>query len=226
MKHYLALAALAVSLHLSAESSRAAFVIQVDVDGLDDGVLTFSPNFSFGGDTTTASQSSPSAAVGLTGGDSIFGGNGVNTADTYVFSYTPSTMMGNVDNLNLAAGTPLNTTGSLASGLSAGASGLYAVYAAWPSTTNVTGGLTTFSLTHDGGTLSVQIDQNTLSNQWVFLGNATLTEGTSYDLAQVAGSNTFVSMRASGVLFDAIPEPSTGILTLGALAGLVLRRRR
>jgi hypothetical protein len=31
---------------------KAAYLVEVDIDGLDDGVLVFSPDFSFGGDTT------------------------------------------------------------------------------------------------------------------------------------------------------------------------------
>ena len=45
-------------------------------------------NFSFGGDTTSASTSVASQAAGLIGANSIFGGNG-SANDVYVFSYTP-----------------------------------------------------------------------------------------------------------------------------------------
>lgn len=209
-----------------AAPARAAFVIEVDTDGLDDGVLTFSPNFSFGGDTTTASQSSASTAVGLTGGDSIFGGNGLELLDTYQYSYMPAVVGMDADNRPLAAGTSLNTIGDVASGLTAGASGLYAVYAAWPLTTNVLGGNTLFEMAHDGGMLSISLDQNALSNQWIPLGTVELTEGNTYTLSQMAGSNAFVSMRASGVLFDRIPEPGAVGLVSAALGLLALRRRR
>lgn len=204
----------------------AAFVIQIDTDGRDDGILAFHPNFSFGTGTTSASQSSPSSAVGLAPADSIFGGNATTELDTYAFRYTPSTTAGDVDNLSLTAGTPLNADGSVASGLPAGASGLYALYATWPTSTNVTGGPTTFRLPHDGGLLNVQIDQNNKGNAWIFLGNVQLTEGNRYDLNQIAGSNAFVSMRSSGVLFDRIPEPSATLLLGTAIAATVGFRRR
>ena len=47
-----------------------------------DGPQSLHPNFSFGGDTTAASDSIASAAVGLVPHQSLFGGNGVNLPDT------------------------------------------------------------------------------------------------------------------------------------------------
>lgn len=203
-----------------------AFVIEIDIDGADDGPITYSPNFSFGGDTTTAPTSSASTAVGLIGADSIFGGDGVDFLDTYQYTYMPVTIGMDADNTPLAAGTLLNSLDDVASGLTAGLSGLYAVYAAWPQTDNVSGGNTLFEMAHDGGMLSASIDQNALSNQWIPLGTVSLTEGNSYTLVQTAGSNTFVSMRASGVMFDRIPEPGSTALLGAALGLLALRRRR
>lgn len=215
---------LAACLAMCVATAQGAYVLEVDTDGADDGVLTYHPNFSFGGDTTTASQSAPSTAVGLTGGDSIFGGDGVASPDTYLYTYTPGA---DGDNLTLPAGTPLNDDGDLASGLPSGSSGLYAVYATWPFTENVSGGPTTYSLSDGVSTLfSVDIDQNGLGNEWVFLGESQLDAATTYTLSQEAGSNTFVSMRSSGVLFQRVPEPSTIVLVAvaGCLA-LVARRK-
>lgn len=213
-----------------ATSAQAAFLIEIDTDGADDAVLTFSPNFSFGGDTTTASQSAASLAVGMNGGDSIFGGNGSNSPDTYRAHYTPAV---DGDNINLT-GQLLNTEGDNGGALVAGGSGTYRIYATWPATQNVSGGLTTFALS-DGVTdlFSVQLDQNTIQdeeadgggNEWIYLGTAVLDANTAYTLRQEAGGNTFVSMRAAGYLFDAVPEPaSLGLMGMGGL--LLLSRKR
>ena len=220
----------AAALFFAASPAFAQFVIEVDIDGQDDGVLTYSPNFGFGSDTTTASQSAASSAVGLTGGDSIYGGNATSGLDTYLFTYTPS-VDGN--NRDLAAGTELNDDGDVASGVEAGGSGAYNVYGTWPFTDNVSGGTTTFTLSDDQANVlfTTEIDQNGggsgTGNEWVFLGSATLDADTTYTLSQVAGSNTFVSMRAAGVLFDAVavPEPM-GIAAAAGFGLLALRRRR
>lgn len=217
---------------LAAAPASAAFLVEIDIDGLDDGVLIYNSNFAFGGDTTTASQSAAASAVGLTGGDSIFGGDGTTEPDTYRYFYTPGD---DVDNLFPAAGTALNNDGDVASGLIGGDAGMYAVYATWPLTSNVSGGLTTFALSDDGGELfSVDIDQNTVQdqegdgagNEWIYLGTGLLDPGTRYTLTQQAGSNTFVSMRASGVMFERVPEPTSALLVLlGAMALLRGGRR-
>jgi PEP-CTERM motif-containing protein len=204
-----------------ASSAQAAYLIEVDTDGLDDGVLTYNANFAFGGDTTTASQSSKSVAVGMTGGDSIFGGDG-SAADTYTFSYTPAV---DGDNANVD-GLDLNFNGDVGSTLDAGGSGEYVVYATWPWTNTVSGGLTTFTLSDINGALfSVQIDQNDggagTGSNWIKLATATLDANTAYTLTQESGAATYVSTRSAGVLFDAVPEPaSLALLGLGGLAML------
>lgn len=208
-------------------TAHAAVVIEVDIDGKDDGVLTYSPHFSFGNDTTSATQSSPSTALGLTGGDSIYGGNGVNSPDTYIYTYTPGTV---ADNLTLAPGTALNNDGDFSSGITAGGTGDYNVYVTWPSSTNITGGVTSFTLTDGVSNLfSLSIDQNNKGNEWILLGSAMLDQSKTYQLIQQAGSNTFVSMRAAGVLFDAttaVPEPSGLLVAAVSSVFLVVRRRR
>lgn len=214
-----------VGLSLTLSAAQAAFLIEVDIDGADDGNITPSPNFSFGGDTTAASQSVAGAAVGLTGGDSIFGGNGAASADTYVFSYTPGI---DVDNLTLAAGTDLNGTDT-ATGIVGGTSGVYNVYATWPTSANVSGGDTTFSIAHDGGTLVTSFDQNAAGDVWFNVGQVSLTEGSAYSVEQTSATNSFVSMRGAGVMFESVtpvPEPTSAVLLLGSFAAFAMRRRR
>lgn len=216
-------AAACIALSLAAQA-QAGFIVEIDIDGLDDGVLTFNPNFSFGGDTTIASQSFAGSYVGSTGGDSIFGGNGVNFVDQYVYTYSPDSQ---ADNLNLAAGLDLGE-GNEATGFVGGGMGAYRVYAAWPFTNNVSGGLVTYSATTGGDSFSIDIDQNGngagRGDAWVLLGEIDYAGG-AITLTQEAGTNTFVSMRASAVMFEAVvPAPSSvGLL---ALAGLAASRRR
>lgn len=215
--------ALLAMISLITVGAQAALLVEIDVDGKDDGVLTYNPLFTFGGDTTSAGQSAPSSAYGTTGADSIFGGNGVDLPDTYVYTYTPAS---DADNLTITAGTDLGG-GNLASGLDGGGLGTYRVYATWPYTTNVSGGITTFTVSTDDGatSFSVQIDQNYKGNNWILLGEIAFSDmGSSIVVTQEAGSNTYVSMRAYGVLFEMIPEPAT--LALLGMGGLLIRRRR
>lgn len=210
--------------------SRAAFILEIDTDGLDDGALSYNPGFSFGGDTTAASSSAASAAYGASGGDSIFGGDGLFDPDTYVYSYSPGTTP---DNLVIPAGTDLGG-GLLASGLAGGGAGTYRVYATWPFTTNVSGGDTRYTISTGGAPdLVVEVDQNNLGDEWILLGDISYTDLLApITVTQESQSNTFVSMRAYGLLFEqitpraTIPEPSTFALFGLGLAVLVFRERR
>ena len=231
----------AAAMFMASSSAQAGYVLEVDTDGADNGALAFNPNFGFGGDTTTASQSIFSTGAGLTGGDSIFGGDG-SAFDTYTYSYTPA-VDGDNNGTNPVAGQVLNQFGTLGSGVAAGGSGDYDVYAIWPHTNNISGGLTTYTLADGVNTLfSVQIDQNNAApprdvdgdlvvdpgsgGEWIFLGTATLDANTAYTLTQESGAATFVSMRSAGILFDAVPEPaSLGLMGLGGLAILGRKRR-
>jgi hypothetical protein len=235
---YCVVIAWALFVSLVVEHASGAFLIEVDIDGMDDGILTYSPNFSFGPDTVTASQSQAGIAVGLTGGDSILG-NGVfgGVRDTYVYTYDLAV---DGDNLPLAAGIPLNNDGDLASGFAAGVSGIYRIYATWPLTNNVTGGPTTYTLTDDFSNelFSVLIDQNTAQGQdypgfgvyagdeWIFLASVYLDGTSAYTLTQQAVDSSFVSMRAAGILFDrvGIPEPTTWTLMVCCILALAARR--
>ncbi len=159
--------------------SEAAFLIQIDTDGLDDGVLTYNSHFTFGGDTTTASQSAPSTAYGLSAADSIFGGDGVAEPDTYVYRYDPTSDADNLATAGIELGVDLAGNPVLGSGVAGGAAGVYRVYAAWPATANVSGGLTKYTATSGANSFSVEVDQNTVNDPdlddkndvWVYLGN-------------------------------------------------------
>lgn len=216
---------------LVAHTTHAAYIIEVDTDGLDDGILTYNPDFSFGGDTTVAYQSIPSLAYGMTGGDSIFGGNGVNLPDTYVFTYNPST---DADNLAIPIWTELGEAGysSTATGLAGGVPGIYSVYATWPHTTSVSGGATRFSGSTSGDTFVTDFDQNGggigIGHYWYKVGEINWTSGDITVTMQPTGINTYTSMRAAGMLFEyeQIPEPSVlTMLGFGSFMVLFVRRR-
>lgn len=214
----------------AAASSDAAFLLEIDTDGADDGVVTYNSHFSFGGDTTTASQSVTSTAFGTTGGDSIFGGDGVVFPDTYVFTYQPSV---DGDNLVIPIGTDLGN-GNTASGMVGGGAGTYRVYATWPSTSNVSGGATRYTLSTAGTTdVIVDIDQNIGGGSWVLLGDIDYSDLSSTILVTQVPTvtNSFVSMRAYGLLFElveqggAVPVPGTLALLAIGIAGYRRRPR-
>lgn len=216
---------------LVVSSAQAAYLLEIDDDGADDGVLTFHPGFSFGGDTSTATQSGPSVAFGTSGADSIFGGDGTAIADTYVYTYAPDSQP---DNLLLAPGQDLGE-GDLASGEAGGGAGLYSVYATWPFGSDVSGGLTRYSVSTPGDAFSVDINQNDASDPggvagrgdvWVLLGQIQYTGGDITVTQAPTGSNTFVSQRAYGLLFESVsgtaPPPQTVSVPAMGLPALVL----
>jgi len=243
MKKFALIAALGAAL-LYAAPTHAAFVVAVDLDPVD-GPQSLNPNFSFGGDTTSASDSTLSAAVGLPPHQSLFGGDGVNSGDTYVASYTPGT---DADNFAPAPGTLLgSTTGfgtELASGAVGGSSGLYNVYFTVPASTNVNIAGSNFTVTGDGasvvlnavnlndGGTGTDLDPGLAfvggaNNAWYLLGTVQLTAGNTYTVTQDANANTFVSQRLAGVMWEAvIPEPATlSLFGLASASMLVCRRR-
>ena len=208
--------------------AQAGFIVEPDIDKADNGVLVWSPNFSFGNGQTTASQSVAGVALGLTGGDSIFGGNST-TKDQYIYSYTPGL---NADNATFTAGADLGN-GNFATGLVGGASGPYRVYATWPSTKNISAETiaTNYQVTSDGALVETNLLQDEdvngdlVGDKWVLLGTVQLTAGHTYQVIQTAPDSAYVSMRASGVMWEVVPEPgSISLLALGAL-GLLCRRR-
>jgi peptidoglycan/xylan/chitin deacetylase (PgdA/CDA1 family) len=193
---------------------QGAYVIEIDTDGRDDGILTYNADFSFGGDTTLAFQSAASAAIGLSGADSIYGGNGLVNPDTYIYTYSPDAQ---VDNLFLSPGTPLGDW-NYASGATGGGAGRYAIYVTWPATSNVDGGLTHFQIETTGDSVSTSLDQNgsggygsstPYGNVWVKLGEVDYTSG-PITVTQTPTLNTAVSMRSAGVLFELVSGGQVG----------------
>lgn len=202
--------ALCAAISMGSSSLMAAYLIEVDTDGLDNGTLLYSPDFAFGGDTTAASQSIPSGAIGMTGGDSIYGGNGSTFPDTYVYTHSPDSQ---IDNLIFWGGEALGDR-NYASGATGGGAGTYAVYATWPGTDNVNGGLTHYQIDTTGDSVASSVDQNgpgglddgvSFGNVWVKIGEIEYTSG-PITVTQTPTSNTFISMRAAGVLFELMSE--------------------
>lgn len=222
----------ALLMGLLAATANAAFLVQVDTDGLDDGPFTPSPNFMFGGDTTSASTSILSGAPLLPVGDSLFGGNGANEPDTYVYRYDPSSDADNLATGGSFLGVDLSGVAKNGSGVAGGGTGLYRVYAAWPDTDNVNLAGVTYEVISGANNFSVLVDQNTandpkrgFSDVWVMLGEIEYDGSSGIIVNQKAEVNSFVSMRASAVLFEPIPEPSAVVLAVVAAVGLAARRR-
>ncbi|MCF7732429.1 MAG: hypothetical protein K9N23_12105 [Akkermansiaceae bacterium] len=165
-----------------------------------------------------------------------YGGNGA--ADEYTFTYSPAT---DSDNQSFAAGTLYNSLGAspdlTSTGLTGGAAGTYNVYRIHPSAPNVSGGNTTYQVSVNSTLVLTEIiDQNAADistgrnmGRWEMIGSVDLLNASdSVSVTMTPDTSSFVSMRASGIMFEyaaQIPEASSTVL-LGLAAGLLLRRRR
>ena len=209
------------AIFLLASTAPAAFLVEAHHSG-----LAFD-HFEFGGDTFSSGESIPSTAVGTTASNSIYGGDGVAFPDTYIFYYTPGE---DPDNLTLEAGTVLGSkdgspgNGHTATGLEGGLSGRYNVYITSPASVNVNGVPTTLTMTQEDDPIVLEIDQNNsqtgddtqitagqpfvggLNNAWYLLGSVDYVAGTTYSVTMEAGSNTFVSQRVHGILWELFPS--------------------
>lgn len=235
----------AAALFSTAAFSDAAFIIEAsDAPTYGAGHFTYT-----GAGGTTASFSTTSAGNLPATTDAVstfftlrhaYGGNG--TADQYTFTYTPSV---DANNITFAAGTLYNSLGAnpdlVSSGLAGGAAGIYNVYQIHPANPGVTAGNSTIYDVLVNGSLAITqtINQNLVDlasgkgvGRWELIGSVSLLNAT--DTVQVAMTPTpnaagFVSMRASGIMFEyvaPIPEPgSVVLLCLGAMAFCGRRRR-
>jgi len=226
-----------VAATLIAQCVQAAFIVEPIAGG------KAYANYAYTGAGGTAASVTAlgGLAPGLSGiNSSIFGGNG--TTDQYTFSYTPGT---DADNTTFTAGQWLGDnfgTTNYASGVIAGASGDYNVYATWVVSANI-GSPTTvpnldFYVSSDGPLLHpATVNQNTGNTGtpggnagWFYLGTVSLTAGNTYTVVWDSIVDNFVSMRSAGVMWEPVlvPEPSTLVLSIAgglALLGLSFRRR-
>jgi hypothetical protein len=186
-------------------ASYAGYIIEIDTDGLDNGVVTWNPNFGFAADTSAATQSVAVPGFGTSGGDSIFGGNGSISADTYVYFYTPGF---DADNLAIPQGQSLGGH-HRGTGVTTGTPGIYRVYALWQDTNNVSGGDVTYSIVSDFDVYEVTVDQNNDGGgEWFLLGDIDY-QGGAITVFQTATSNTFISMRATALLFEQVSHANS-----------------
>lgn len=246
-----ALALLAAT--MVAAPAAAGFIIDIDLDGDNsNGAVVDSPNFMLGPDMTITSITNfgQNSAPGLAGGNPRFGGDAPSggptpTPDRYIYTYTPGVDGDNDDATVIGpGGVALNDDGQFSSGLQSGGAGLYNVYAAWTRNSGNISNVPTNYVLNDGTSdiLSNSFDQNDdeLEGDWVLVGTVMLDPSKTYTLTQsntpafVAGvpgfsddayNNGFVSMYASGVLFDKVPEPASAALVVLGLTALCMRRK-
>jgi hypothetical protein len=142
------------------------------------------------------------------------------------------------------AGTPVYANvPQVATGVVGGASGLYNVYFTTPSSTNVNPAGSTFSITNDAAAvlLNPVILNDTVTgpdevagtpftgganNRWLHIATVPLTAGTTYTVTVTSNVDSFVSQRAHGVMWEAVPEPAALALAGMFASGAMLRRRR
>ncbi len=226
-----------ISLVLLGLSAQGAFIVEPYPGGLA------SDHFSHNG-PTFPTGSTPSGAVLLTPNHpSIYGGSAVAPIpDTYTYSYTPGT---DADNVAVPQYQYFGN-GLYTSNETGGQTGYYNVYITWPGATNVSS-LCDITVANDGADVVwTGVDMNTggtiaiadswdhdplatlygANNAWLKIADEVLlTAGQTYTVSQVAQSNTFVSMRSAGVMWEFVSVPEPVSLLIFAAGGLFLRRR-
>jgi hypothetical protein len=218
----------------TAHTTPAAFIIEAN------GALG-AGNYAYTGPGGTAASLSSTSIGNLPAvGDGtfftlnhVFGGNG--TTDEYTFTYSPAA---NGNNTTFAAGTIFNSLGAapdlVSSGLTGGTAGIYNVYRIAPANPGISGGNTTYQLSVNGDLkVSQSIDQNAANlatgeniGRWELLGSVNLLNNTdTVTVTMTPDASTYVSMRASGIMFEPIPEPSVvAMLGIGFILLWVRRR--
>lgn len=200
-----------------------------------------SNHFSYPSNVTPRFSTPAGSAPGITATTHAWGNSQTGVPDVYTFSYTPGV---DADNWDVPTytyfGNGLSTTD-----LVGGQTGYYNVYITWPSTLNVTS-LVDITVTNDGADVVYsQVNQNDggtnwIAQQWVPAGTTLygannkwlkladqvlLTAGNTYTVTQVSQASTYVSMRASGVMWEFVRVPEPATLVLLSLGGLLLRKR-
>lgn len=222
----------------------AAFVASFSVAGTADAAFVIEPNGKASSNFAAANATSDSIAAlapGLTDdAASVFGG------EPYTYVYTPGA---DGDNTTFTSGTVLNGFANLnATGVPNGGAGLYNVYVTYPESGNNSDQPTIYTVDVDSdGTPEAtdSYDQNIASldtgrgiGLWELIGTVEVTDPLQQITVDISttvptdpftgepGTPGFVGARTAGVMFEAVPEPTSAVLLgLGGL-GLLARRRR
>jgi uncharacterized protein (TIGR03382 family) len=241
MKTFIRLITGSAACLFATSASHAAFIIEAS----DATVRLGAGNFAYTGSVGVPSYSTASAGQLPATTDATptfftlrhaYGGSG--TVDQYSFTYSPAL---HADNFTVAPGTLYNSLGAnpdlVATGLNGGVAGIYNVYRIHPGNPNVTGGNTTYQVSVNSTVfLTEAIDQNAadLANgknigRWELIGSVAVPNATdTVTVTMTPTSSTFVSMRASGMMFEyvaPIPEPGSAAFLALAAASLLRRRR-
>ena len=224
---------------LTVHTAHAAFIIEANdaIGRLGEGNFLYT-----GPGGTTASYSTASGGQLPATSDipatffttrHAFGGNGL--ADEYTFTYSP---LADGDNMAFAANTVYNLPQNLrSSGLNGGVAGIYNVYRIHPGNPNVSGSNTTYRVSVNGSLkVTETINQNAANlatgeniGRWELIGSVDLFNDTdTVTVTMTPDVSSYVSMRASGIMFEyvaPIPEPTVLAMSGIGLSLVWIRRR-